>query len=781
MIGASKILTVSYGTFSCTLEGFDDPFNTMKAIAEYFRDLAAEDRYFGAEPPTPDAAMLHKIAEREIQRRVEAKINENGVILRAGNSLPPQMQAEQLVQAAPVQAAPLPQANPAPAAVQPAPQVEVAPAATKAPAAEAATAPMPMSEASHDPVAESIAAKLTRIRSAVAQGRSPAPVADYVEDELVAPPSLNMASQDMATLELAPAALRDLPAAQPAPLSQPEVASAPEAGFDIVPEPEAGFDIALDPALLQAPAAEVAEDQAAQDIAMEAELAGLLASLDAQAEEAQPEIGQPEVGQHAAEPLSEDDTLDDLLLDDIFAPAQDMLADLSAQTAEALPEMMPDMLPELHDDAAEADLDLAALDLLDPAEAALEDLRRFDAPLETVLEDAPEAEAGAESAPEPEIDLAVLGFAPPVPPAAAVPMAASAEASAEAAPVAESADAGPAVSDRIQRARARVIRIRRHDAEAPTPAEITGETAPAAPALPDAAMLSPEAEADLMRELAEVQAEAKLIPADPAAPARPVRPVRPVRTVAPPPAIEADAGEEAVSRLLAETNSQFAVPENRRRVAAIQQLKAAVAATVADRRAGAARPVNDEDRQTPYRTDLSRMVSPTSEDHTTTPRPLPLVLVLEQRVDRSAANSNGIAAPQPVSPQPVSPLAAQTPVLDAEDLDENEDETLDEANIFTDSRGFAEFADRLGAQGLLGLMEAAAAYTACVEGRPHFSRPQIMRQIAALEGALPGNREDSLRSFGALLRNGKIVKVRRGQYTLSEASHMMSEARKLVG
>ena len=41
-------------------------------------------------------------------------------------------------------------------------------------------------------------------------------------------------------------------------------------------------------------------------------------------------------------------------------------------------------------------------------------------------------------------------------------------------------------------------------------------------------------------------------------------------------------------------------------------------------------------------------------------------------------------------------------------------------------------------------------------------------------------REEGLRSFGTLLRSGRIQKLRRGQFTLSEESHYMEEARRLT-
>lgn len=44
------ILTLSYGAFSCTLEGVEDAVASARALTDHIRAIAAEDPHFGAEP-----------------------------------------------------------------------------------------------------------------------------------------------------------------------------------------------------------------------------------------------------------------------------------------------------------------------------------------------------------------------------------------------------------------------------------------------------------------------------------------------------------------------------------------------------------------------------------------------------------------------------------------------------------------------------------------------------------------------------------------------------------
>ena len=739
MVGASKILTVSYGTFSCTLEGFDEPFNTMKAIAEYFRDLAAEDRYFGAEPPTPDAAMLHQIAEREMKRRVEAKIQDNGVHLRATDSDVPALM---------------------PAKAKPAAMFDEQPEA--APADQV--------------ISDSVAEKLARIRSAMLETRA--------TGEATRPPA------NPAPLK---AALADAEAAEKAEadaLAKAEVEAAEIAAAQAFAEAEAENAAAMAKAEAEAEAekaeaeaaeiaaalakaeAEKAEAEAREKAEVEAaEIAAAQAKAEAEKAEAearaQAEADALAEAEARAKALAEDEMLVALAgsFDDEDTPVSARFEDdfditltpISDDTAEGDDSLMTSLAAALAEPVAQ------------PADAEAEPLI-LDLDPENDLEIEPESKLADDLDAEFE-DISPLKDAQT---AAEAPETAEPEASeAEAEP-----KTAPEVNPTLQRARARVIKIRRATAaviEVAIPAE-------------DASALSPEAEADLMRELDALQEDT---PAQPApSPDRtgvrmvtPVRPQRPVSARRRADDLTAPEDDASVKRLLEQTNTALEVPENRRRLSAISHLKAAVAATVAERKSGGDTGPTEEMRMNPYRNDLERAVRarPATEPQPGVERASPLMLVSEQRIDTPRAQPVGMPNHlTAVHPRRVSgdALAINTDDLDEDDLELDALDASDQRNIFGAETSFADYAERLGAVSLPELLEAAAAYAAHVEGQSDVSRPHMLGHVMSVQPELEQDREAMLRSFGALLREGRIEKVRRGHFMLSEASPLHAEARK---
>lgn len=731
MMSNNKILTVSYGTFSCTLEGFDDSFGTMKAIAEYFRGLSSDAPYFGAEPPQPDADMLARIAQREISRRVEAREHEGKIHLSAIEKHAKDEGA-------------------APQFIDPSPVNDdiIADTAKVAAAAVVPVVTDPVADQDETPNATEEA----QVDDAPEAALAPAPPADKVEEAAEA------AEEDTADeVEKAPSAASS---AQDEP-TQEQI----EDDNDIVPgqpdaDVEAFFANSTDIEIL-----EDDEDLAAQDGPNDS-IAAKLQRIRAV------------VAQH-------DDTDDE----------DDFVEDQHAE-ADAEPQIEPDhiMADARRDieDALEAD---EAADEAGETDASDDDeddiaaiLSRFDA----------EEDAGEEIA---------LTQSDTIDPADDAPENLFGD------DAREKEDMGEKIADVIesdvsqdaaQAPRARVIKVKRVDLEAAIENgeleeyvdENEGENTPSlndlAPTKSAGSSLSAEDEAELARELADLEADMspeEFTPSDDLADAgdlvetedldgKDALDIRAeddtsltdqdaeriedqdegnVDTVDEPtttsrhvlPSID-DARGEDMDRLLAETDQQMDEPESATRRNAFSHLRAAVAAKKADFAMGASSDKTDEE-DNEYRSDLADVVRPrrpvSGSARTERPgdaRPAPLKLVAEQRIDVAGPRAAG-----PVRPRRVAAVS-------------------EGSFVEPDGESFADYAAGMGATKLPQLLEAAAAYMSFVEGREQFSRPQLMtkvRQVGPEEGF---SREDGLRSFGQLLRAGKIEKIKGGRFTVSE-------------
>lgn len=750
MVGPSKILTVSYGTFSCTLEGFDEPFNTMKAIAEYFRDLAADDRYFGAEPPTPDAEMLHRIAEREIQRRVEAKINEHGVILRQTDAAPV---VADLAPVAPV-AAPLVIAA-APAVAEPVVAEPVAVAETEAVAIEEPD-PTPEPEeaavAAEEPV---IAAVAEAVPEAMADEEAAAPVEVMEETEV----SIEAADEEAEEISL-DAIMAAAETALPPPAAEAEAEPAPDSLAAkllriraVVETVRAGQPVNFE------------EDEATDLQTASPETFDSDFGFELDLSDDTPELVAAEAARAAARTDAEAEAeVDDEATDDEDAAPITLEAD-EEEEASYLDEEFD--AEETVTEAPEPVAAEAAVGAEVPDEAA-----------QTVAEDY-EDDSYAEATPDE--DSALLARLAGLAQSTSAEIQAEAETSDQPAnarhdlddaeDLGHQADVGPRAADAdhapgdhpsfYERARARVIRIGRAATRLGGP-KTDDHAGDQMADHADDQMAETAAHAGAMDQAADDD----LPVADHAAFAD-----------------HHDEDGSDVERLMEEAKVKLEGAESRRRFSAIAHLKAAVAATLADRKMqpGATPESAEGDAATGmslYRDDLSKAVRPrrpATEAGATTrrpnldTRPAPLVLVSEQRVDRGDEADDGAA----IRPRRVS--AGSRSMMDedgrmgSDDLDDLAPES---------ASNFAEFAESLGAHSLTELLEAAAVYTASVEGQEHFTRPQLLRKVEFVSTRGEYNREDGLRSFGMLLRQGKIHKVAPGQFAIADASRYATEARR---
>ena len=790
MVGNSKVLTVSYGTFSCTLEGFDDSFDTMKAIAEYFRDLAAEDRYSGAEPPQPDADVLARIAERELARGVHARAEGNAVLLKPSAPAEPKP-------------APAPTTTPVAeeAVTEPVVEETAEPAAETAPEveevavsndaaeleAEEATAEVESDEAEEALVQEEAEAEVSA--DVVAEETAPeaeieAPVEDVeaadepVSDEVVAGnEAIGIAESTEAEFleaaeEKAPLEEASFEATEDAPVDEASFHEAEEAPVEVAEAIEEATEdaeseaaegefeaeeeavakaehIALDQADAESPKAESADFSTEEDVAEDAD-------EDAKANAARAAVGaffqNDEVDASA-------DVAETEVVEAVEETEEAERQDNSAATG---------LAAKLR--RIQAVVGAARLTFKGPKdEAYTEDEHAEDIPApSTMLSQADEtSDEGQDTAEElnADVELPRVLKMKREEFEAALNNAVSEQDAEEVEVEADAMDAAGVVANEDEVAADEAAELLAEDEDADQDDEMpsifreadAAETEEA----PTETSLSAEDEADLMAELAAAEAEAheEVAGAEASEDAAD--------------AVEADASgetaasfgdqEATMSRLMDEAEAKLDEPENRTRRDAYSHLKAAVAAKQAARSMGEDDASSDEKRENDYREDLAQVVRPRRAAkplpgrRTSRPAPAPLKLVASQRIDTPDAEAAPAKPSAPVRPRRVA---------------------ADEVQQAPNS-AFAGFAESAGAEGLPDILEAAAAFVTHVEGKTVFSRPQMMRIVQQAMPAASFSSEDGLRAFGTLLRQGRINKIRGGQFEVTQSTRYQPEAREM--
>jgi len=578
MVGTSKILTVSYGTFSCTLEGFDDPFTTMKVIAEYFRDLAANDRYFGAEPPQPDMTQLAAIAQRTTSAPVGAAVDETGVHLTQTPDI-----VDETVEEADI------------GIVVPEDEPEVA-----------VTAP----EVLRDPDEAE---------------------ADQTPDEIEMPPD-----------------------------------TAPEYP-DAIEEVGADFD--------ESP----------------------LESVELEVVESIPETYAPGLEDHVATAV------------EIETEAPESQPTTANEDQDSLVESIEESIEELH----VTDVEESRTNVIEIATAEV-----------PVPGDLPLSERRADG--EARAEARRRGLA----------LSLTDDELAEAATHSVAPKSRPEVFD------------------------LRYETS-------ENSSLSDEDEADLLAELAAAEADEAPVETHISSQVEPVDLLaededlaahedadRPGRALLESDLIERE--EAAIDRLLAKTNTKLSESSSQQNREQFSHLKAAVAATMAERSESRDSDQDDGSGDSAYREDLAKVVKPAS-DPEKTQKPAPLVLVADK-------------ADTPDSDEPKPRIRhAGGGVNPRRIRRDGTTETAREARA-----RFADYTDKVGAYELTDLLEAAGAFLNTVEGKPDFTRPQIMHMVLHQDLEKKFTREDSLRGFENLLRKGAIQKVDRGKFAIGAESRFVS-------